>query len=58
MLYQTRCVSIFNDKQGFASGSIEGRVAIENFNELGKKRNLIFFSIFFYIFLYFFIYLF
>ena len=35
--YQTRCVSIFGDTSGFAIGCIEGRVAIENFAELGKK---------------------
>lgn len=35
--YQTRCVSIFGDVSGFAVGSIEGRLAIENFTELGKK---------------------
>lgn len=35
--YQTRCVRIFNDTSGFAVGCIEGRVAIENFAELGKK---------------------
>lgn len=35
--YQTRCVRIFSDTQGFAIGCIEGRVAIENFNGLGQK---------------------
>lgn len=35
--YQTRCVRIFSDVSGFAIGCIEGRVAIENFRELGKK---------------------
>lgn len=37
--YQTRCVRIFHDVSGFAIGCIEGRVAIENFNDLGKKSN-------------------
>jgi mRNA export factor len=31
--YQTRCISIFPDQTGYAVGSIEGRVAIEYFNE-------------------------
>jgi mRNA export factor len=35
--YQTRCVSIFADRQGYAAGSIEGRVAIEYFNECHTK---------------------
>lgn len=47
MDYQTRCISIFSDKAGFAAGSIEGRCMIEYFDELGKKspeakRNFIF----------------
>lgn len=37
--YQTRCVSIFGDVSGFAIGCIEGRVAIENFSELGRKNS-------------------
>lgn len=37
MTYQTRCISVFNDKKGFAAGCIEGRCAIENFDEMGKK---------------------
>lgn len=37
MDYQIRCVSIFRDKKGFAAGSIEGRVAIEYFDEMDKK---------------------
>ncbi len=32
--HQTRCVSIFPDKTGYAVGSIEGRVSIEYFDEL------------------------
>mmetsp|Transcript_26368 Transcript_26368/g.26615 ORF Transcript_26368/g.26615 Transcript_26368/m.26615 type:complete len:373 (+) Transcript_26368:50-1168(+) len=36
--YQTRVVSIFNDKNGFAIGCIEGRVGIEYFSELSKKQ--------------------
>jgi mRNA export factor len=39
MSYQTRCVSIFADKQGYAIGSIEGRVAIEYIDELPAKTN-------------------
>lgn len=35
--FQTRCVAIFGDVSGFAVGCIEGRVAIENFAEMGKK---------------------
>merc|ERR1719353_2752895 len=35
MAYQTRCVSIFADKTGFAAGCIEGRVSIEYFDEMG-----------------------
>jgi len=35
--YQTRCISIFADRQGFAMGSIEGRVAIEYFSECSTK---------------------
>lgn len=33
----TRCVSIFPDQQGFAVGSIEGRVGIEYFSEQAAK---------------------
>ncbi|CBJ31271.1 conserved unknown protein [Ectocarpus siliculosus] len=36
--YQTRCVSIFPDQQGFAVGSIEGRVGIEYFSEQAAKQ--------------------
>ncbi len=38
--YQTRCISIFNDVQGFALGSVEGRVAIEYFSSLPNKPKL------------------
>ncbi|CAN0441178.1 unnamed protein product [Ectocarpus sp. 12 AP-2014] len=38
--YQTRCVSIFPDQQGFAVGSIEGRVGIEYFSEQAAKQQL------------------
>ncbi len=34
----TRCVSIFPDQQGFAVGSIEGRVGIEYFSEQQAKQ--------------------
>eukprot|EP01031_Cornospumella_fuschlensis_P024244 gene24244-29316_t len=40
LTYQTRCVAIFNDNKGFAEGCIEGRVALEYFDELqGKSSN-------------------
>jgi len=35
--YQTRCISIFHDNKGFATGCIEGRIALENFDELQNK---------------------
>jgi mRNA export factor len=35
--YQTRCISIFHDMQGFAMGCIEGRVAVEYFNDMNTK---------------------
>ena len=35
--YQTRCISIFHDTQGFAMGCIEGRVAVEYFNDMQTK---------------------
>eukprot|EP00752_Nemacystus_decipiens_P001274 g1270.t1 len=38
--YQTRCVSIFPDQQGFAVGSIEGRVGIEYFSEQAAKAQV------------------
>ncbi|RLN55439.1 hypothetical protein BBJ28_00017724, partial [Nothophytophthora sp. Chile5] len=31
--YQTRCVSVFPDLQGYALGSVEGRVALEYFDD-------------------------
>lgn len=37
--YQTRCISIFEDNSGFAVGSIEGRVAIEYYNEMQYKAS-------------------
>merc|ERR1712196_297267 len=37
MKYQARSISIFNDRQGFALGCIEGRVAIEYFDEIQVK---------------------
>lgn len=39
LAWQTRCISIFNDLQGFAVGCIEGRVQIEYFNEIYKRVN-------------------
>jgi mRNA export factor len=38
LAYQTRCISIFSDNQGFAMGCIEGRVAIEYFDEVNLKN--------------------
>lgn len=35
--YQTRTISIFADGQGFAVGSIEGRVSLEYFSEMQLK---------------------
>lgn len=35
--YQLRTIALFNDNNGFAAGCIEGRVAIEYFNELEHK---------------------
>jgi mRNA export factor len=35
--YQTRCISIFHDNQGFAMGSIEGRISLEYYNEMNQK---------------------
>jgi mRNA export factor len=35
--YQARAVSIFQDREGFALGCIEGRVAIEYFSEAQQK---------------------
>lgn len=44
--YQTRCVSIFQDKNmkptGFALGSVEGRVAIQYVNPTSPKDNFTF----------------
>ena len=37
--YQTRSISMFADGNGFAIGSIEGRVGIEYFDEMDKKNN-------------------
>mmetsp|Transcript_22637 Transcript_22637/g.20562 ORF Transcript_22637/g.20562 Transcript_22637/m.20562 type:complete len:359 (+) Transcript_22637:14-1090(+) len=38
--YQLRCISIFSDNEGFAVGCIEGRVAIEYFNEMSVKQQI------------------
>lgn len=35
--YQARSISIFHDREGFALGCIEGRVAIEYFSEIAAK---------------------
>ena len=37
MEYQTRSISIFSQKDGFAAGCIEGRCMIEYFNEMNEK---------------------
>jgi mRNA export factor len=37
--YQTRCIALFADNKGFAMGCIEGRVAVEYFDELQYKNN-------------------
>jgi mRNA export factor len=37
--YQTRCISIFENNQGFALGSIEGRVAVEYYSEMERHNN-------------------
>jgi mRNA export factor len=37
--YQTRAVSIFADKKGFAVSCVEGRVGIQYFSQLGKTGN-------------------
>jgi len=44
MKYQTRCLSVFADNQGYAIGSVEGRVAIENFHSAPThaSRNFVF----------------
>lgn len=36
--YQTRCCQIFADNKGFAMGCVEGRIAIESFDELQYKH--------------------
>ena len=36
--YQTRCVRVFPGHHGFATGSIEGRVAVEYFPGAGKHK--------------------
>lgn len=40
--HQTRCVSCFPDMTGFAVGSIEGRVGIQNNNKAQEKNNFAF----------------
>lgn len=40
--WQTRCVSIFPDKRGFLTGSIEGRVAVTHINDADSKANFTF----------------
>jgi mRNA export factor len=40
--FQSRCISCFPDKTGFAVGSIEGRVAISHVEEKDLKKNFAF----------------
>jgi len=40
--YQTRCVACFPDMSGYAVGSIEGRVGIQNNQETTKVKNFAF----------------
>ncbi len=40
--FQSRCLSIFPDKSGFALGSIEGRVAISHIEQKDIKKNFAF----------------
>jgi mRNA export factor len=40
--HQTRCISCFPDMSGFAVGSIEGRVGIQNNNKAQEKNNFAF----------------
>jgi mRNA export factor len=40
--YQTRCVSVFTDKTGFAVGSIEGRVGIHYVHKVPGKESFAF----------------
>jgi len=40
--FQSRCISCFPDKTGFAIGSIEGRVAIHHVNQNDSAKNFAF----------------
>lgn len=40
--YQTRCISCFPDKTGFAIGSIEGRVGIHHVEDKDQSKNFAF----------------
>ena len=40
--FQSRCVSIFPNQEGFAVGSIEGRVGIQHLLDKDKERNFAF----------------
>jgi len=40
--YQSRCISVFPDKSGFALGSIEGRVAIHHVDPANAAKNFAF----------------
>lgn len=41
--YPPRCIAVFPSKSGFAAGSIEGRVAIQNFEEQREEKKKRFF---------------
>ena len=40
--FQTRCVSVFPNQEGFAVGSIEGRVGIQHLLDKDKEKNFAF----------------
>ncbi|KAI3835835.1 hypothetical protein MKW92_019700 [Papaver armeniacum] len=40
--YQTKCVAVFPDQQGFLVGSIEGRVGVHHLDEALKEKNFTF----------------
>ncbi|XP_062094845.1 protein RAE1-like isoform X2 [Humulus lupulus] len=42
LIYQTRCVAIFPDNQGFLVGSIEGRVGVQHFDFSQQYKNYTF----------------
>ncbi|PON80992.1 Coatomer beta subunit [Trema orientale] len=42
LTHQTRCVSVFPDKQGFLVGSIEGRVGVQHLDNSKQNQNFTF----------------